>query len=230
MVGEAGLGKSALLNQIADDRRGELRVIGLAGVEVESTLAFAGLATLVGRSASTLDHMDHHLAEVLRGAIGSSEVSPSGLDVNLSMLAFVAALAAEAPTLVLVDDAHWLDQASLSVLTFVARRLDDDPAVVLFGTRPSPATAPYLQAITSIDLEPMALGNSVDLLAQMSVVPLVAAECWRRTGGNPLALLELARRLPAEQRSARTHCRRPPPRAYLSRRCSQTGWPTSAPT
>ena len=201
VVGDAGLGKSALVRHVAADRRGELLVIELAGVEVESRLAFAGLATLVGRSPATLDVMDPRLAEVLGGAIGRADVTPTGLDVNLATLAFVTALAAGRPTLVVVDDAHWLDQASLSVLTFVARRLADDPAVILLACRPTPDLAPYLQGIPVIDLEPLALGHSVDLLARLDVDPLVAAECWRCTGGNPLALLELGRALRPGQRS-----------------------------
>jgi DNA-binding CsgD family transcriptional regulator len=201
ILGDAGLGKSALVRQVVAERRADMRVIELAGVEVESRLAFAGLATLVNRSPTTLDAMDPRLADVLRGAVGRADVTPTGLDVNLATLAFVTAVAAGRPTLVVVDDVHWLDQASLSVLTFVARRLADDPAVILLACRPTPDLASYLQGIPVIDLEPLALGHSGDLLARLDVDPLVAAECWRCTGGNPLALLELGRALRPGQRS-----------------------------
>jgi DNA-binding CsgD family transcriptional regulator len=200
ILGDAGLGKSALVRQVVAERRAEVRVIELAGVEVESRLAFAGLATLVSRSPTTLDAMDPRLADVLRGAVGRADVTPTGLDVNLATLAWVTAVAADPPMLVAIDNVHWLDQASLSVLTFVARRLTEDPAVILLAGRPSAELAPYLQGIEAIELEPLALGPSVDLLARLAVDPLVAAECWRHTGGNPLALLELGRSLEPGQR------------------------------
>lgn len=203
IIGDAGLGKSALLDHLARECGPEVRVLRLTGVEVESDLAFAGLGTLISQAANAFEELDESMASILRGAIGLAERTPTGLEVNLATLSFLATLGAAGPVVVLIDDAQWVDRASLGILTFVARRLADDPVAVIVCSRPSAQVAPHLQGIPTVELEPLPLAHGVDLLAEQQVDPLVAAECWRLTGGNPLALLELAGVLDADQRRGR---------------------------
>jgi hypothetical protein len=68
-------------------------------------------------------------------ALGLGPGQSTPLLVGAGTLSLLAAAAEERPLLCLVDDAHWLDAASAGALTFAARRLEDDPVVVLFAAR-----------------------------------------------------------------------------------------------
>jgi hypothetical protein len=71
-----------------------------------------------------------------RGALGLAE---GGGDerflVSLAALSLLSEAAEEKPLLCLVDDAHWLDDASADALVFVARRLQAEGIVMLFACR-----------------------------------------------------------------------------------------------
>src|SRR5690606_8790204 len=123
--GEAGIGKTALLEFGRDvaDASG-FRVESLTGMEAESQFAFAGLHQLC---APLLDRADI-LPDPQRSALGvafgrQGGAAPDRFLVGLAVLNLLAEVAEEAPLLCLLDDAQWLDEASVQVLAFVARRL-----------------------------------------------------------------------------------------------------------
>src|SRR5690606_16252613 len=108
--GEAGIGKTALLDAAARGADG-FRVLRATGVEAE-----AGLPAV--------DGLPEAQAAAVRGALGLSEGEAGGrFLVGLAVLTLLSELAARRPVLCLVDDAHWLDDASADVLLFAARRL-----------------------------------------------------------------------------------------------------------
>lgn len=203
VVADAGLGKSALLEHVDATLPADVRVLRLTGVEVESDLAYAGLATLVDQAGAAVEALDDAARAVLAGAIGAGDRIPVGLEVHRATLALLAALGADGPVLVLADDVHWVDGASLGLLTFVARRLAHDPVAVLLAGRPSPGLLPHLAGIHRLTLAPLAQVQGVDLLAGHGLADGVAAACWSATGGNPLAMVELAAVLTEDQRSGR---------------------------
>jgi DNA-binding CsgD family transcriptional regulator len=216
VVGEAGVGKSSLVEHaVAGLSSGSPATTATAtvwrvtGVEVESDLAHVGLAVLVGQATDALadlDAADPASAAVLRAATGRGagpDAPTLGLRLHMAALALLAAAAARGPVVLVLDDAHWLDSASLGVLAFVARRVGDDRVAVLLAGRPSGDLDVALSGIDRLDLAPLPDDEAAALLAGYGVAAPVAAACWRATGGNPLALVELAATLGPDERAGR---------------------------
>jgi DNA-binding CsgD family transcriptional regulator len=193
--GEPGIGKSALLAYAATSARG-MRVLAARGVEQEASIPFAGLLELLRPVLEHVDGLPAPQAAALRAALALGPgVSGERLVIGAATLGVLASAAEERPLCVLVDDAQLLDQPSAEAILFAARRLLADPVAIVVGVRsgdPSPlsdATLPAL-ALTGLDL-----GACEALLARErdDPVPDGAAErLFRATGGNPLALIELA--------------------------------------
>ncbi|TDC01615.1 LuxR family transcriptional regulator [Nonomuraea longispora] len=191
--GEAGIGKSALLDHAAA-AAADMRVMRCAGVEFESTLPFAGLHQLLRRLTDRLDCLPAAQAQALRAALGLG--SAAGGDrflVGLAVLTLLADLAEEQPLLCLIDDAHWLDQSSAEALLFAARRLETERVAIVFAARD--LYAPEFPAPGLAELRPSRLDSaaSADLLALYAadLDHHRRAHVLREAEGNPLALLEL---------------------------------------
>src|SRR5262249_39382165 len=110
--GEAGGGKAALLEDARGGAAG-MRVSALAGVGAESALRFAALQQLLHPVLHYLEKVPRPQADALRGALGLA--AGRGDDrflVSVAVLSLLAEVAEERPLLCLVDDAHWLDDAS----------------------------------------------------------------------------------------------------------------------
>ena len=136
--GEAGIGKTALLEAAADKAAGA-RVLRVAGVESEAELPFAALHALLRPALDQIGALPGRQAAALRGALGLAE--ETGADrflVGLGVLSLIAELAEDRPVLVLADDAQWLDRASGDALVFAARRLQAEQAAVLVAARDEP--------------------------------------------------------------------------------------------
>ena len=133
--GEPGVGKTALL-RAATARAGDLRVLSATGIEAESELAFAGLTELLGPIAAHRATLPRAQAAALGGALGLSDATVGDpLTVFAAALALVGLAATEAPVLIVVDDAQWLDGSTLDALRFVAKRLGACRAALLLATR-----------------------------------------------------------------------------------------------
>ncbi|HEY1001713.1 MAG TPA: AAA family ATPase, partial [Streptosporangiaceae bacterium] len=197
--GDPGVGKTVLLDYLAE-RAGGCRVARATGVHSEMELAFAGLHQLC---APMLDHLDQIPApqrDALRTALGlAAGPPPDRFLVGLAVLSLLSEVAGDQPLICLIDDEHWLDQASEQTLGFVARRLAVDPVALVFSARDPGAelagqpelVVEGLRADHARALLDSALAGPLDA----RVRDLIVAE----TRGNPLALLELPRGLtPAE--------------------------------
>jgi predicted ATPase len=115
----------------------------------------------------------------------------------LAALGLLSEAAAERPLLCLVDDAQWLDAASLNALTFVARRLAADSVGLLFAVRQTSDDA-ALAGLPELVLDGLSDDHARALLQSALPGPLDARVRDRivaETRGNPLALLELPRGL-----------------------------------
>src|SRR5829696_8008042 len=199
--GEAGVGKTALLHYCARQASG-FRVARIAGVESEMELPFAGLHQLCAPMLGRLGALPQPQQSALGVALGlSSGPAPDRFLVALAALSLLAEVAAERPLLCLVDDAQWLDGASGQVLGFVARRLLAESVAIVFAVR-DPTDERVLVGLPELPLEGLAEEDARALLA--SVIPgrldeRVTDRLVAETRGNPLALLELPRRLSATQ-------------------------------
>lgn len=126
LSGEPGIGKSALLaSAIERATARDVRQLTAIGVESEALLAFAGLHQLLQPLLNDIDGLPLPQREAVRAALGMSDTAaPDVFLIGLAALNLVANAASAGPVLLVVEDAHWLDQSSANVLAFVARRLD----------------------------------------------------------------------------------------------------------
>ena len=195
MSGEAGVGKTALLEYVAARARG-CRLARVTGVQSEMELAFAGLHQLCAPVLGLAECLPVPQREALRTAFGLAEgPPPDRFLVGLAVLGLVCEVAEERPLVCVIDDGQWLDHASAQAVGFVARRLAGGPVGLVFAARvpggeltglPELAVAGLPDADARALLE-SALAGPLDA----RVRDLIVAE----TGGNPLALLELSRGL-----------------------------------
>jgi DNA-binding CsgD family transcriptional regulator len=206
--GQPGIGKSALLGQLVSRAVG-FRVVRAAGVESETELPFAGLHQLCASMLARLDS----LAEPQRRALGIAfglidGDNPDLFLLSLAALSLMAEAAEEKPLLCVVDDAHWLDQASAQVLGFIGRRLLAEPIALVFAARDVFAatdvqTPPdHLAGLPELrlgGLDEEAAGSLLETVLSGPIDEVVRKRIIEETHGNPLALLELFRGLGAAE-------------------------------
>ena len=133
--GEAGVGKSALLQYVVG-AAADMRVARAAGAESEMELAYAGVHLLCAPLLHRLEGLPGPQRDALGVAFGLREGgAPDRFLVGLAVLTLLAEVAEERPLLCVVDDAQWLDAASAQVLAFVARRLLAEPVGLIFAAR-----------------------------------------------------------------------------------------------
>ncbi|MEU4446679.1 AAA family ATPase [Actinosynnema sp. NPDC050801] len=194
VLGAPGIGKSALVAEAATRAadRGT-RVITAVGVESEEDLPCAGLHQLVHQLRDGIDDLPGPQRAALRAAVGLvDEAVPDLYLVGLAALTLLSDAAVRAPLLVVVEDAHWMDRASLDVLGFVARRIESDPLALVVVTR---GLDDRLRGagLPVLHLDPLADDVSGELLD--AVAPGLGQQVRRRlleeAAGNPLALTEL---------------------------------------
>ena len=118
--GEAGIGKSALLSDLANDAE-DFSICRTAGVESEMELAYAGLQQLCRPLAGYNEELTTLHRDVLDQVFGLTEgAPPERFLVGIAALDLVATVAQKQPVVWLVDDAQWIDRASLQAIAFVA--------------------------------------------------------------------------------------------------------------
>jgi len=200
--GEAGIGKSALLE------RGRVSAVAAGaeplitvGVESETELTFAGLHQLLLPIFGLNSRLPVPLGRALDAVFGvTDEATPDLYRVAMAALYLLTVAAESAPLVVEVDDAHWIDRASARVIAFIARRLENEPIALLGAVRTGYATPLDEAGLPVLDLErlsPIAAGQLVDLRSP-GLPPIVRARVLAEAAGNPLAIVELARAIPTE--------------------------------
>lgn len=224
--GPAGIGKTRLVREAADQARGRgARVLSARGGEFERDfsygivrqlfeplLADGGAAGLLGGAAALarpLFDLDRH---------GLEPVDPSHVTLH-GLFWLVANAAAEETIVIVVDDVQWSDPPSLRFLVYLAHRLEGLPVLLIVTVRTRDvavqeaivddlATDP---AATVLTLEPLSVEAVAELVrARLGVVaaPSFTAAVHAETGGNPLLVRELvgaalAERLEATAEGAR---------------------------
>jgi DNA-binding CsgD family transcriptional regulator len=199
--GEAGVGKTALLDYVAEEASG-CRIARIGGVESEMELAFAGLHQLCAPMLDGLNGLPGPQRNALRAAFGLHDGdAPDRFIVALAVLSLLAEAAEVEPLVCLVDDVQWLDRATAQTLAFVARRLLAERIAMVFAVR-DPNDVNELVGLPELVVGGLADGEARALLASAMPGRLderVRDQIVAETRGNPLALLELPRGLtPAE--------------------------------
>lgn len=201
LSGEAGIGKSRLLNEArAVGISQGMRDLTTAGLQEERGLAFGGLHRLLAPLLGLAAGLRAGSRAALRVALGTQDGAPPELHaVALAALELMAEAASERPLLVLVDDAQWLDQPTQEVLSFVARRVSYEPIGVLIAIRDADTGGAPVGGVSQLRLAPLDDHAARELL-DVSAPALGAGarrQLLREAAGNPLALTELPRALHA---------------------------------
>ena len=204
LSGEPGIGKSALLDAAEETAAtAGIRVLRAAGAESED-VGFSGLNQLLLPLRAGLNRLDERQRNALNVALGFSD-GPAGdrLVVSNAALALLLRSAADSPLLLIVDNLHWVDQASAHVLGFVARRLRGSRVGLLAAERTG-ATRPSALDAPGYDVRPLDDDASARMIATRfpGLAPAVRRRIVTEARGNPLALLELPAGLTEQQRSA----------------------------
>ncbi|MCU1367681.1 MAG: family ATPase [Ilumatobacteraceae bacterium] len=204
LVGEAGIGKSSLLDAIADIADGRMQILRARGIEDEVGFSWSGITPIVRPLLAAVD--EHQLAPMRRQMLmdviapvdgGGHEVSVELYPLCLALLDLVAAAAAERPVLLLVDDLHWIDRASALALGFVGRRLEHEYAALIATSRPSELDGSIpIATVASLTRE-----QAVEVLLNHGVTSAVVRDALvDAVGTNPLLLQSSTRELSAEIR------------------------------
>lgn len=195
--GEAGIGKSALLDHLAGRARGH-RVARGVGVESEMELPFAGLHQLCAPFLGRIERLPGPQGEALATAFGlSTGPPPDRFLVGLAALSLLSDAAAEEPLFCLVDDAQWLDEVSAHTLAFVARRLLAEPVGLIVASREPRGEGAFagLPELTLEGLDDLDAFALLDSATRGQLDPRIRDRVVDEARGNPLALLELPRDL-----------------------------------
>ncbi|NMO49741.1 DUF2791 family P-loop domain-containing protein [Actinoplanes sp. TBRC 11911] len=199
--GEAGSGKTALLDYLSDAAAAG-RVVRAAGVEPETEIAYSALQQLVAPLLGGLDRLPEPQRQALATGLGlAAGPPPDALLIGLAVLGLFADAATEQPLICVVDDVQWLDRMSEVILTFVARRLDSESVALVFASR-SPGDERILDGMPEMRVPGLADADARALLDSVLPGPVdnrVRDRIVAETRGNPLALLELPRGLTAAE-------------------------------
>jgi hypothetical protein len=194
VLGEPGIGKTFLLTEAA--RRAGIDVIRLDGYESESAMPFAAVQRLVTTLHEHLSALPERQRQAVQVASGLADgPAPDRFLVGLGLLGLVAATGADRPVVCLIDDAHLIDSESLDALAFVARRIAVEHVAVVFAARDEEGFADRVGGVPRLALAGLGLDAAVRLLNRSATTPFApsaAAAIARATGGNPLALIDLA--------------------------------------
>src|SRR6476646_4254755 len=199
--GEAGIGKTALLEHLVEQASGCI-VARATGVQADMELPFAGLHQLFGSMLGSLERLPDPQRDAVEVAFGlRSGPPPDRFEVGLAVLGLLAEVAEHDPLACVVDDAQWLDQASARTLAFIARRLMAESVALVFAVR-EPAEEQAFAGLPELivggldDEDARAvLGLAIAGRVDERVIERIGAE----TRGNPLALLERPRGLSAAE-------------------------------
>lgn len=200
--GDAGIGKTALLEHLSDAAiASRFRVESSAGVEAETQFAFAGLHQFCAPFLQHLDALPAPQQLALGVALGSrSGPVPDKFLVGLATLNLIAEAAEHAALLCVIDDAQWLDQASAEVIAFAARRIHAEQLAIAFGVRDVGDGAGVFSGLPELPLAGLdrtAARMLLDTAFRAPVDEAVRERIIAEARGNPLALLELPGNAPA---------------------------------
>jgi AAA ATPase domain len=208
--GPAGIGKTGLMESAREAAQARNFAVAWArGSELESSYAWGVVRQLLeprlhGMSGAARSRTLSGAAAlatpvVLPDADAPSMEADASFGVLHGLYWLVAALAERRPQLLVVDDLHWADSASVRFLDFVANRIDSLPVLLLVAQRPGAASAGGAlrgaPLSMSIELSPLSSEATAAVLAEHSGAPVSAAfaqACHGATGGNPLLIHRLA--------------------------------------
>lgn len=199
--GEPGVGKSAILAVAKSHARDRgMSVLCATGVQSETNLPLAGLHELLRPVLDRAERLPGPQRNALRAAFGMAHDNAADLFlIALAALDLLGEYASDRPLLAAVDDGHWLDQSSMDVLTFIARRLESEQIVLLIGSREAPQSS-LAASIPELRLGRLDEATAIALLKSRNPELPVAIRdrVLHESAGIPLALVELPKAITSE--------------------------------
>ena len=215
IVGEPGIGKTTVLDRSAEEivfEFPEVRIIRLRGVEAEFELAWSCLGGLLDGLLGGIDELAPARAAALRAALAiersAEPVEPFA--VALAARDLLVDAAEERPIMVLVDDMRWVDVPTRRALSFIARRLQFDRVGIVSARRAVTDESLDTGPVVELDSVPDDVADRILRDAGVSS-PVARRQLVAAGGGIPLALVEAANLLDADQREGRADLPDPMP-------------------
>ncbi|GAB7039126.1 LuxR family transcriptional regulator [Catenuloplanes niger JCM 9533] len=197
--GQAGVGKSRLVQEAVGRHGMDLRIITTTGAQFEAGLPYTALQQVCAPLLEDLGSLAAAHAEALSRAFALDRALPGRpmaddgfLTLGVGVQALLARAAARTPVIWVVDDVQWIDEASARILAFVARRIASTSAGLVVAARDDDVLASFGGA--SLRLAGLPDPEARDLLTAAVGTPLdprVRDRIVAEARGNPLALLEL---------------------------------------
>ncbi|MFI1502552.1 ATP-binding protein [Streptomyces platensis] len=213
--GEPGIGKTALVTEAARHAgRLGMQVLTGAAEEIERCLPFSAVSGCLGVDAASVDPRRVRVAHILSGegrlGAAGAPAGPSWVDFATveAFLGLVDELCAAGPVLMVLDDLHWADAASLLILRRLQRVMAQLPLMLIGAYRTVPRVAALAELRAGSDgvrpaelslrpLEPSAVAELVtDLVGAPPGTALAARVA--EAAGNPLYITELITALDRE--------------------------------
>ncbi len=209
--GEAGIGKTRLLDAALDRARGlGMQVFRAHAEEFESRRPFGAVADCLGVTRSSTDPRRAEISRRLHGGADTEADATAGSEFRLveDMLALVEVLCSDGPVVVALDDTQWADPATLLVAHGLARAAPVLPLMVILACRPaprSPELARLLQTLSErgsapLQLAPLTAEEVVELVGGILGTPPGPrlARQVGDAGGNPFFVTEMVGALVAD--------------------------------
>jgi DNA-binding CsgD family transcriptional regulator len=200
--GEPGVGKTVLLDEL-EGLAHDFQIIRAEGIESEVKLGYAALHRILRPFLNRTNELSSPQRDAVEAAFGLRETGRSDqFLVGLAALTLMGDPERDAPLLVIVDDAHWLDDDSLIALAFVGRRLQADGVALVFAAREWFVEQGSISGLPELLVTGLAEAPARELLASLAATPVnkkVAKAIVDATAGNPLALTGLAQELTESQ-------------------------------
>ena len=206
VIGQPGVGKTALLQALGDAAPGA-RTVSVSGTEAEIALPFAGLHQVLQHLRADLAALPAIQQQALAVAMGEQDGPvPEPVVVALAFLGALTSASSREPLLCLIDDLQWFDPASRTVLLFAARRIHSERIGMVFAVRADDWPSLRQRGLPTCEIGDLDAADAMALLADQASGPLamdVARRLVDATGGNPLALTEIAASLHPQQLAGR---------------------------
>jgi class 3 adenylate cyclase/DNA-binding CsgD family transcriptional regulator len=218
--GRAGMGKTRLVAEArALAASAGFEVLLARSADLEQEFAYGVVRQLFEPFLASLPPEERD--EALSGTAGLAErlfgdeelTGAASGDLSFAVLHglywLAANIAARRPTAIVVDDLHWTDAPTLRWLSFLSRRLEGLPLLVLLGLRP-PEQSAETELLTELISDPTVLVIRPTALSEAGVASMVEREfqaapdpefataCHSATGGNPLYVRALVDALRGE--------------------------------
>jgi DNA-binding SARP family transcriptional activator len=231
VLGEAGIGKSRLVAELASRAASRgARVLAGHCHETEQTVPFRSWIEALRSGIDLADPTlggalpPSHRAELARlfSELGAPPAGDGEDHVRLleAMTALVVHASTLGPLVLVIEDLHWADEASLRLFAFLALRIAARPVLLVGTTRDDePATSPQFRRVVeeherrigavSLRLTPLTEDMTATLVQALAhggrdrrAVRLLATRAWTLSEGNPFVVVEIVRAAADDPRAA----------------------------